>query len=1011
MCALRVRSFRGIGQAAIVALFLVMSLRSVAQEAAPQRASDSHMPAHPKAPEPAASQDLTTTIDEVSFDLSVRTKHNKPVLNLEPSQLTVTDDGSPIRFTSLHRVDNSSGSQHLITFLFDRLDRASIKSARKVVENILGAIPNKGYSIAIFQVDGRLRLLQPFTQDLTQIDAGVTEAISDPPSSHRTDFTPAEKAMMASLRSDTLGSGDHAENRLIFSALEQSQHILEERRSYPSLAALQALVQSNRLVTGRKFIFYVSAGIDGNSDARDILRSIVGLANRAGVTIWAIDTSRVNAQMSSSQQSSIASSILGTGPAGSSGGVSAFGSGNLPGSTPAGTLGPSAGLPSVAAKNIAGFAFGDSGSDQSPLVSLAFGTGGMYIGTVGGYKHQLQRLNEDLTSWYEVTWKPPIKTYDGQFRPVVIHSLSKGVKIRARSGYFAVPPSEDSGIQPFEVPLLNALAGPVLPADLAFRSRILHLGRLTDGNSSELVVQVPVSQLTVHEDANTRISSVHAAIVAVIQDSKGTVLERFGEDFPLHEASGQLRDDPSQAITLEEHFSGDPGVYTLETAVMDRIGNKTGAQRTTFTIEPPVKSPSISDIALVDSVEPVQEDSQSFDPMLYSNGRIIPNLATELPEDTHSLSFFFLLHPVADATHKPALRMKILYGGQLITETPMEFDKASDTGAAIPYFATIHGHIFPPGEYEVKALLSQEGSTASSTVSFRVAGTADVSNVLKPDLAAVGNGGSGAHVVSEAVTANSQFVIANPQTPLAPPSDAEIQSTIEEVRQRALGWSNSLANFMCIEITNHSVDVTGSGIWKHKDTLVERMTYVDHLESRSTLMLNGERSSVEPDHFDFLHSAGEFGAIFHIVFDPAAKTSFNWKQYALLDGQTVQVYAFRVAIANSGFELKDRAGESARVGFHGLLYIDSATRSVRRISLDADDIPAKLNIRASSVSVDYSWISMQEHDFLLPVRGAVSLQEYKRRPVLNEFEFLDYHRFGSHSRILSSAEPQPPAMN
>ncbi|MGH9562638.1 MAG: hypothetical protein ACRD3S_14395, partial [Terracidiphilus sp.] len=181
-------------------------------------------------------------------------------------------------------------------------------------------------------------------------------------------------------------------------------------------------------------------------------------------------------------------------------------------------------------------------------------------------------------------------------------------------------------------------------------------------------------------------------------------------------------------------------------------------------------------------------------------------------------------------------------------------------------------------------------------------------------------------------------------------------------------------------------------------------SYIDHVDSRSTIMLNGERSDAQPDHFEFLHSVGEFGGVFHIVFDPSAKAHFTWKNYAVLDGQTVQVFAFEVAVANSSFNLTDRAGDTARVGFHGLLYLDPATRTVRRISIDADDIPAKLNIRASSVSVDYSWISMQDHDFLLPVRGAVSLQESKKRPVLNEFEFLNYHRFGSHSHILSDEE-------
>jgi hypothetical protein len=182
------------------------------------------------------------------------------------------------------------------------------------------------------------------------------------------------------------------------------------------------------------------------------------------------------------------------------------------------------------------------------------------------------------------------------------------------------------------------------------------------------------------------------------------------------------------------------------------------------------------------------------------------------------------------------------------------------------------------------------------------------------------------------------------------------------------------------------------------------MRFVDRGESRSTVMLNGDRSDVQPDQLQFVHSAGEFGAMFQIVFNPSAKAVFTWKQSAFIDGEPVQVFAVKVARANSSFDLYDRNGRAGQAGFHGLVYLDPVTLSVRRISIDADDIAPTLLIRASSMSIDYAWISMQDHDFLLPVRGAVSLQEARRHPVLNEFEFLDYRRFGSQSRVLSDDE-------
>jgi len=393
--------------------------------------------------------------------------------------------------------------------------------------------------------------------------------------------------------------------------------------------------------------------------------------------------------------------------------------------------------------------------------------------------------------------------------------------------------------------------------------------------------------------------------------------------------------------------------------------------------------------------------------MRFGDGHVVPNLATELPADTRMLSLFFLVHPIAGSQSQPELRMQIFRNGQMLTQMPMELDKVSGTGAAIPYLGSIHGHSFAPGDYQVKALLSQDGATASSAVSFKVEGDATSAGSADSSLSAGGSSGGGeinSQVVSEASTANSQFIVTSPKTAVPPPTDAEIQAMIEGARQRALGWSDSLVNFYCYEVTNHSVDATGHGDWRHKDTLVELMKYVDHGESRSTVMLNGDRSEAQPDQLQFMHSAGEFGAMFHVIFNPSAKAVFTWKQTAFIDGQPIQVFAVKVGRDNSGFDLTDHDGRTGHAGFEGLVYIDPATFSVRRISIDADDIPSELLIKASSLSIDYAWVPMEGSDFLLPVRGAVSLQQTKSRPVLNEFEFLKYRRFGSQFRVLTDAD-------
>jgi VWFA-related protein len=989
-------------------LLSVAFASALAQSPAQQPASPQS--ATPSTPQPdTTAPSISTTVEEVSLDLVVRNKKNKPVLDLTPADLAITDNGSPVKLSDLHLVNGASQSQHLVTLVFDRLDPGPAKTSRDIAAKILRAIPDKGYSFAILQMNGRLRLIQPYTVNHDLIDKAIVTATSPASGAPPSELTPAERDILSIAQGDSLSvdSTERANAKLLLSGLEESQRILEDQHTYPSLSALLALARTQRQITGRKLVIYFAQGLYADSDARDTINSVVGQANRAGVTLCTVDTNALDQQVSDKMKSAMAVASLGVGSAMSS--ASALGSGGQA----RGTNDPTpAGMVTQNAGNMSRLEFDSLEEAKSPLVNLATGTGGIYIKAGANLNRPLQQLHDDLTTYYQAAYVPAIKVYNGQFRPIDIQPLRKGLIIRSRSGYFAIPPENGTGIRPFEVPLLTILASPQLPTDIGFRMAVLHLGQLPDGNTGALTVEVPVSQLQIHDDANTHLSSVHVTIVAQIKNDKGGLLQRFSEDIPRHETPDMLRSDEGQVITMQRHFSAEPGEYTLETAVLDRLGNKSGAQRTKFTISPVPHGPALGDIALVRTVEPMHEETSTFEPMRYMDGRIIPDLSAELPENTRSLSLFFMVHPIAGSTSQPQLEMQIVRNGELLGKMPLELHKTSATGAAIPYLGTIQGHVFPPGNYQVKAVLTQDGQSVTSTATFSVEGTIAASNAPAASFTATGGSATESpadqaadqHLTATAALTNSRFTIASPANPVPPPSDAQIHDIIEGARQRALAWSESLPNFFCVEVTDHSVDSTGRGDWHHKDTMVQLMRYVDHRESRTILEINGEKTSVQTADLDFAHSVGEFGGMFQVVFDPSAKAKFTWKESDVLDGQPVQVFAFQVALANSNFDLTGENNRQHAVGFHGLLYLDTATRSVRRITIDADDIPESLLVRASTISVDYSWISINNHDYLLPVRGAVSLREGKHQAVLNEFEFRNYRRFGAQIRILTKEE-------
>ena len=67
-----------------------------------------------------------------------------------------------------------------------------------------------------------------------------------------------------------------------------------------------------------------------------------------------------------------------------------------------------------------------------------------------------------------------------------------------------------------------------------------------------------------------------------------------------------------------------------------------------------------------------------------------------------------------------------------------------------------------------------------------------------------------------------------------------------------------------------------------------------------------------------------------------------------------------------------------------MVSIDGATLGVRQLTFIADDLPPDFSIHASAIRVDYDYIAINGHDYLLPTRATISLRRHKHEGVLNE---------------------------
>ena len=134
---------------------------------------------------------------------------------------------------------------------------------------------------------------------------------------------------------------------------------------------------------------------------------------------------------------------------------------------------------------------------------------------------------QDMTTFYEASYIPPIQDYDGSFRTIAVKPVNARLDIKTKSGYFALAPGAEAGIRPFEVPLLKLFNQSNLPQDVKFRAAVLQFGELPDGNTSTVAIEVPISTLEVNKDTHSNLFTAHVSIVAEIKDKSGTVVEHL----------------------------------------------------------------------------------------------------------------------------------------------------------------------------------------------------------------------------------------------------------------------------------------------------------------------------------------------------------------------------------------------------------------------------------------------------------------------------------------------------
>ena len=241
------------------------------------------------------------------------------------------------------------------------------------------------------------------------------------------------------------------------------------------------------------------------------------------------------------------------------------------------------------------------------------------------------------------------------------------------------------------------------------------------------------------------------------------------------------------------------------------------------------------------------------------------------------------------------------------------------------------------------------------------------------------------------------------------PAPEELERILADASRNALEYGDVLPNLICQQTTTRLTDAHGNGNWQLKDKMVEVLTYVDRRESRTVLageVNNQKKDEKSMSEFGII-STGEFGAALNNIFKASSKAVFTWKQTGMLRGEAAEIFDYRIEQVNSSFALTAPMA-ATKVGYHGRVYIDRTTHAVRSITIITNEVPKKFPIRKAAVRVDYDYVAINGHDYMLPVSAQVVAGRQGNLLERNDLEFSNFRKYGSTARILgSNAESEP----
>jgi hypothetical protein len=272
------------------------------------------------------------------------------------------------------------------------------------------------------------------------------------------------------------------------------------------------------------------------------------------------------------------------------------------------------------------------------------------------------------------------------------------------------------GILPYEVRALAALDAPTPPKDLAFSAAAPLFRSEPPSAAGSLVFEIPAANLAFARDQMTGGSNVHVSLVALVRDAEKKVVDKASLDFDQSIPDARLAALRASSLTYTYPVHLPPGDYTVAAAVFDHHANRAG----TVTLPLTVKTQNgigLSNVLLVQRVEPLHVPADPSDPFQYDQNRVVPALTSAIPATTQA-KVYFVVYPDPNLGREAHVNVEVRRDGQFVGRQFVELPPPDATGAVHMLLAAAS----QPGHYEMSVTAVQGADFVRRTIQYAIAG-------------------------------------------------------------------------------------------------------------------------------------------------------------------------------------------------------------------------------------------------------------------------------------------------